>query len=132
MRLKMTLTMIAVSAAAIALAAAQATPPISYARDVEPVFLKACGHCHGADKPKKGLGLSNGRGYADLVGKPSQEVPDLDLVKPSDPASSYLWQKLSHTAREGKGMPRTLFGSKKLPQSDLDLVERWIKDGAQP
>jgi hypothetical protein len=105
---------------------------VSYARDVEPIFLAACGKCHGAEDPKKGLDLSQGHGLDDLLGRQSQEEKELVLLKPGDPAASYLWVKLTHTNTEGRGMPRTLFGAKKLPQEQLDLIERWIKEGAKP
>jgi len=116
---------------ALAFAAAQ-DGGISYARDVEPLFLAECGDCHGAENPKKGLDLSQGRGLASMLDRPSQEVEGTLLLKAGDPAASYLWQKLLHTAAEGKGMPRTMFGAKKLPQEQLDLVERWITEGARP
>ena len=54
------------------------------------------------------------------------------LAKAGDPAGSYLWLKVTHTATQGKGMPRTLFGSKKLPQADLDLIQNWLIQGANP
>ncbi len=66
------------------------------------------------------------------MGVASQEEPTIARVKAGDPASSYLWMKLIHTTKEGRGMPRTLFSSKKLPQQELDVVERWIQGGAQP
>ncbi len=134
MRWTLALVPITVVVAAVALASEQAPPAAapSYARDVEPIFVKACSDCHGGDNPKKGLDLSRGRGYAQLVGVASQEEPGLARVKAGDPANSYLWMKLVHTTKEGRGMPRTLFSSKKLPQQDLDVVERWIKAGAQP
>ncbi len=106
--------------------------PVSYAKDVEPIFVKACGECHGGDNPKKGLDLSKGKGYQGIVGVKSQEIPAMALVKPGEPAASYLWLKLTHTATEGRGMPRTLFSSKKLPQSQLDIVQNWIIQGANP
>ena len=53
-------------------------------------------------------------------------------VRPDDPTASFLWLKLSHTATEGKGMPRTILGAKKLPQAQLDAVKNWIVQGAQP
>lgn len=107
-------------------------PAVTYAKDVEPIFVKACGECHGGDNPKKGLDVSKGRGYERLVGVKSQEVPAMALVKAGEPAASYLWLKLTHTATEGKGMPRTLFSSKKLPQAELDTVQNWIIQGANP
>lgn len=106
--------------------------PLSYAKDVRPLFAKECSDCHGAKKPKKGLDLLGQRGAEVLVNRSSQEVPDVVLVKPGDPDGSYLWQKLTHTAKEGKGMPRTLFSSKMLPQQELDVVRRWIEGGAEP
>jgi hypothetical protein len=126
------LVAIAVVLVVVLALAAGAQSPVSYANDVEPVFVKACSECHGGDNPKKGLDLSKGNGYAHLVDIKSQEVPAMILVKAGEPAASYLWLKLTHTATEGRGMPRTLFSSKKLPKADLDLVQNWIVQGAKP
>jgi hypothetical protein len=129
-------TVIATLAVGVGLAVAWAMAaenPSSYARDVEPIFVKECTDCHGVKHPKKGLVLEKGEGYGHMVGVKSQEMPAMDLVKPGDPAGSYLWLKLAHTATQGKGMPRSmLFGSRKLPQEQLDVVQRWIRDGALP
>ncbi len=125
-----TISLLVAVAVATALAAGAQTP-LSYAKDVEPMFVKHCADCHGGDSPKKGLDLSAGKGYANLQHK-SQEEPLMQLVKAGDPAASYLWLKVSHTATEGRGMPRTIFGSKKLPQADLDTVRNWIIQGANP
>ena len=119
-----------VLAAAAMIAGAQGS--LSYAKDVEPVFVKACAECHGGDSPKKGLDLDKGKGYANLTEHKSQESPLMQLVKAGDPAGSYLWLKVSHTATEGRGMPRTLFGAKKLPAAQLDIIREWINQGAQP
>jgi mono/diheme cytochrome c family protein len=125
------------AAAVLALAtvvsvAVRAETPLSYTKDVEPIFLDHCSDCHGGDNPKKGLDLSKGKGYANLLQHKSQEVPLMTLVKAGDPAGSYMWLKVSHTATEGRGMPRTIFGAKKLPQPQLDTVRDWITQGAQP
>ena len=112
--------------------AARAQAPPSYAKDIEPIFVKACANCHGGDSPKKGLDLSRGKGYADLTQHQSQESPLMALVKPGDPAGSYLWLKVSHTTSNGRGMPRTLFAAKKLPQAELDAIRDWIVQGAKP
>ncbi len=122
-------TLIALLASIGVLALAQ--EPLSYARDIEPIMVRECADCHGAEKPKAELDLSPGHGLTALTGKKSIQV-DMPLVSPGDPAGSYLWLKLSHTATKGKGMPRTLFGDKKLPKELLDLVQRWIVEGAKP
>ncbi len=126
------LVVVALAAVGAVAMAARADSPVSYAKDVEPVFVKACSDCHGGDNPKKGLDLSKDKGFAQLVGVKSQEVPEMVRVKAGDPAGSFLWLKVTHTATQGRGMPRTLFGSKKLPQADLDLIQQWIVQGANP
>jgi len=131
MRTKIAVVLMAAFGGALALVA-QEPKPLSYAAAVEPVFISECGDCHGAEKPKKGLDLSKGRGFDHIVGKASNEVPEMLLVKPGDPDASYLWQKLQHTAKEGRGMPRTIFSSKMLPAAELDVVKKWITDGAKP
>jgi len=123
---------VVVALAAVTALAVKADAPLSYAKDVEPLFLKHCADCHGGDSPKKGLDLSSGKGYANLLEHKSQEEPLMQLVKAGDPAGSYLWLKVSHTATEGRGMPRTIFGAKKLPQDQLDTVRNWIIQGANP
>ena len=131
MRARELAVMVAVLGGALAYAAAQESA-LSYAKDVEPLFVAECGDCHSAENPKKGLDLSQGRGVANMLDRPSQEVDGVLLLKAGDPAASYLWQKLTHAAAEGKGMPRTMFGAKKLSQDQLDLIERWISEGAKP
>jgi hypothetical protein len=126
------LTLVVLLVAGVLAMAARAQAPLSYAKDVEPIIVKACGECHGGDSPKKGLDLSQGKGFERLVGVKSQEVPEMLLAKAGDPAGSYLWLKVTHTATQGKGMPRTLFGSKKLPQADLEFIQNWIIQGANP
>ena len=105
-------------------------PAPSYSRDIEPLFLAACGNCHGAERPKKGLDLSAGRGRAALVGVASRSEPQFVLVKAGDPDGSYLWKKLEHATAKGKGMPRTLFGASKLPADQLAVIRAWIAAGA--
>ena len=123
---------IALAVASVAALVVRASTPPSYAKEVEPIFLKHCSDCHGGDNSKKGLDLSNDKGYANLLQHKSQEEPLMQLVKAGDPAASYLWLKVSHTATEGRGMPRTIFGAKKLPQAQLDTVRDWIIQGANP
>ena len=126
------LILVALAAAGVVAFAARAETPVSYAKDIEPILVKACDKCHGGDNPKKGLDLSAGKGFGQLVGVKSAEVPEMARVKAGDPAASFLWLKVTHTATQGKGMPRTLFGAKKLPQADLDLIQKWIVQGANP
>ena len=106
--------------------------PLSYAADVENLVVKRCVSCHTAEDPKAHLVLERGVGYAQLVDRPSVQVPEMKLVVPGDPGSSYMWLKLTDRAEVGSGMPRSLFGVRKLPDRELELIRRWIEDGARP
>ena len=106
--------------------------PVSYSSHLEPLVTAHCLGCHDSEDPKARLVLGPGEGYGQLVGRRSVQVPEMVLVEPGDPDASYLWLKLQHRAPEGKGMPRTLTGIKKLRSAELELYRRWIEDGAKP
>ena len=106
--------------------------PVSYTAHLEPLVIAHCLGCHDSEEPKARLVLDPGEGYGQLVGRRSIQVPEMTLVEPGDPDASYLWLKLQHRAPEGKGMPRTLTGTKKLRPAELELYRRWIEGGAKP
>lgn len=117
---------------AVAALALVAEPPApSYSKDVQPIFDKACVECHGAKKAKAKLNLDAAVALKSLVDVPSEQVPGTVRVKPGDPEQSYLWLKLDHRSKEGDGMPKGMFGAKKLPQAELDLIKAWIAGGAK-
>ena len=105
---------------------------VSYSVHLEPLVIAHCLGCHESEEPKAKLILEAGVGYDRLVGRRSVQVPKMALVEPGYPDASYLWLKLQHRAAEGKGMPRTLTGTKKLHPAELELYRRWIEDGAKP
>jgi methionine-rich copper-binding protein CopC len=93
------------------------------------VFTPICTTCHaGADAPH-GLRLDAANSYSLLVGVASVEVPSLLRVKPGDPDSSYLIQKLEGIAAVGARMP---FGGPYLSSGTIAVIRQWITDGAQP
>lgn len=106
--------------------------PVSYAEHLEPLVIAHCLACHEAEEPKAELVLDPGVGYGQLVGRHSIQVPAMRLVEPGDPEASYLWLKIQHRAPEGRGMPRTLTGAKKLRPAEIELYRRWIEGGAEP
>lgn len=111
---------------------APAGEPVRYATHLEPVVLERCLSCHTFDEPEAGLVLEPGEGYARLVGPRSTQVETMPLVVPGDPEGSYLWLKVDQRPVTGDGMPRSLFGPKRLPEAEVELFRRWIADGARP
>lgn len=106
--------------------------PVSYARHLEPLVLARCLSCHTTEEPEAKLVLEPGVGYGEMVGRPSTQVPEVMIVAPGDLEASYLWRKLEHDVEIGRGMPRTVIGSIRLQDSELELYRRWIEDGALP
>ena len=123
---------IAVVLLPVVLWAAAPEGSVSYSSDLEELVVKRCGDCHSIKEPKAKLVLVKGEGFGNMVEKVSVQVPEALLVVPGDLESSYLWHKLMGDTEIGKGMPRTMFGSKRLPEKELDLFRRWIEDGAKP
>ncbi len=106
--------------------------PVTYTEHLEPLIVARCLSCHTTEEPEAQLVLEIGVGYDGMVGRPSTQVPELLMVAPGDLEASYLWSKLTHDVEIGKGMPRTVIGSIKLPEEELDLYRRWIEGGALP
>lgn len=100
---------------------------------VQQIFDDNCTTCHSAFAD---LDLSRGASYAHIVGHsvPAVESCGGTLVVPGDPASSYLYQKLtvSHPCA-GSQMPLDeFFMSQPLPDCMTSIVRDWIQAGAQP
>lgn len=97
------------------------------------VFTPKCSGCHDGSNPPDGAlpgsqDLRAGHAFASLVNVASHEQPGLMRVKPGDPASSYLVQKLEGAASiSGSRMP---FGGPFLDAATIDKVKSWIASGA--
>src|SRR5579863_8037448 len=73
----------------------QADRAVSFRRDVLPALQSKCMACHFDSETPPGLNFSSEEAYANLVGRNCIEVPNEDIVKPGDPAQSYLIKKIS-------------------------------------
>jgi hypothetical protein len=113
----------------------------SSSRDVETILARSCalGGCHAGDPgaAELTLPLASGAWIANVVNRPSRENPAMMLVEPSDPAKSWMVQKLTCNqcsfastcdARLGCGqcMP---FGQP-LDLADMTTVFVWVRSGA--
>ena len=80
--------------------------------------------------PERDLDLTTGRSFEEMVNVASLDIPDLLLVKPSDPDSSYLIWKIEGTQPiEGQRMPRGP-GATPLTTTQVSVIRQWISDGA--
>jgi hypothetical protein len=106
--------------------------PVAYT-EVQAVFGKyGCTGCHPG--VNSSLDLREGRSYDDLVGVRALEDPELVRVVAGDPSSSFLYLKLGGDAPVadipaiGTRMPPR---SPPVDAADLELVRRWIAQGAK-
>lgn len=91
---------------------------------IQPIFNN-CG-CHNGDMPPKGLVLSAGNSFDNLVGIDSAEQPGTPRVDPGNAAGSWLVTKLKPMPPAGEQMPP----GGMVPADKLALIEAWIEAGA--
>jgi WD40 repeat protein len=101
--------------------AAGPAQPVSFINDIAPILKEKCFGCHGSKNPKGKLDMTK---YANLRKGGTKEDP----IAPGHPDDSYLITVL--TATDKKRMPPKESGAP-LPQNQIELIERWIEQGAK-
>lgn len=104
--------------AALAAPAAAQDKPVSYHKDIRPLFTAACNGCHRPEKSKGDLDMTT---YAALMKGGKKGTP----VVAGDPAKSVLFQMIHGPEPE---MPED---GEPLKPEQVAMVERWIKEGAK-
>ena len=87
---------------------------VSYQQDVQPIWNAACTECHGNIPPN----LEDGVSYANLING--------GYVVAGDSQNSVLYQSLL-----GINGVSLMPPSGKLPDSQINIVKKWIDDGAE-
>src|SRR5262249_10748828 len=98
------------------------TPPkkVSYARDILPLFQQHCMGCHQPAKAGGGFVMTT---HPELLKKGDSDEPG---IVPGKPEASHVLAQI--TPKKGKAeMPR---GQPPLAAKEIDLVRRWIAEGA--
>ena len=77
------------------------------------------------------MSLEAGSSFSNLVNVPSTEVPSRLRVNPGNPDDSYLIIKIveNDPRRVGSRMP--LIGPPFLDEDVIEVIKRWIAEGAQ-
>jgi mono/diheme cytochrome c family protein len=101
---------------------AEAKGPVSYYRDIRPLFQQHCNGCHQPAKPLGGYVMT---GFADLFQKGDRDKPGVTAGKPQ--ASMIVEQITPHA--DGKAeMPKA---RDPLTPHQIGLITRWITEGAK-
>jgi hypothetical protein len=104
-------------------------PTATFTRVQNEVFTPTCAivGCHHPVGQQSQMVLTAGTAYANSVNVQSVENPSLRRVAPGDPASSYLYRKITGAGITGDRMPQALPA---LPDASIKLVRDWIRRGA--
>ena len=102
----------------------KAAPPVSFAKDVQPILKARCGSCHVPGQPgyeASGLSVES---YDSLM-KGTKYGP---VVIPGDALSSTL-----NTLVEGRADPsiRMPHGGTPLPEAEQKILHAWVAQGAK-
>ena len=108
-------------------------PPVTLIKlssDVQLIFNASCVVCHQGVSAAGGMNLEAGQAYGSTVSKNSSQS-SLLRVKPNDPDNSYLVRKLEGTQVQAGGSgARMPLNANPLPASQIEIIRRWISQGA--
>ncbi|HFE46339.1 MAG TPA: hypothetical protein ENJ18_12730 [Nannocystis exedens] len=106
--------------------------PVDYVADIQPIWDSRCvDGCHTPGGSQPGIPLDPDVSYGTLVGKPSVQLPSMNIVEPGDPDTSYLWHKLNNTQVDAGGSGGSMPLGSMLPADELAKVKTWISGGAE-
>src|SRR6516225_3554922 len=94
---------------------------VSYYRDVRRIFQQHCQGCHQPAKPMGGYVMTS---HAELLKAGERGTPG---VVPNKPDKSTLYEQIVPKDGKRAAMPK---GKDPLPAGDVEIVKRWIAEGA--
>ncbi|WP_345684455.1 PSD1 and planctomycete cytochrome C domain-containing protein [Novipirellula caenicola] len=99
-----------------------ADTPVRFSRDVLPILSDRCFHCHGPDEEHR---------EADLrLDRRESAVDEIGAIVPMQPDESELLSRII-TDDEDRLMPPPQSHRKPLSQSEIEILRRWIAEGAE-
>lgn len=95
--------------------------PVSFLKDVAPIFVQNCIACHNPKKSESKYVMTT---FAQLA-KGGQQGDGITL-EPGDPDASFLVELI-----RPNGSPRMPYKQDPLPADKVALIERWVKEGGK-
>lgn len=101
---------------------------VSYNFNIRPIFSDKCFKCHGPDANKRQAGLR--LDIAEDAFKALKDNPRSHAFVPGDPPSSEVFVRIT-SEDSSVMMPPPASNLKRLTPHEIDLVKKWIKQGAK-
>jgi len=95
----------------------------------EQIFQVSCTPCH-TDRVSGALSLRASDQLLENLLSDSVQLPDMPRVTPGDLSQSYLWLKVTGAHLEVGGLGELMPLGATLSREQLDLLRRWIEEGA--
>ena len=103
-----------------------ASPPVEFARDIRPILADKCLTCHGTDEAKRITSLR----FDTETGAFARLARGGYAIVPGDPTRSQMYVRVSSADRTIR-MPPSYMGHDRLKEEEIDLIRRWIEEGAK-
>ncbi|ASU32393.1 Planctomycete cytochrome C [Mucilaginibacter xinganensis] len=101
---------------------------ISYNFNIRPILSDKCYKCHGPDASKRQAGLRLDK--PESAFKALKDNPAAHVLVPGSPEMSELFRRIS-TNDTAEIMPPANSNLKRLTPHEVDLIKKWIKQGAK-
>lgn len=101
---------------------------VSYNFNIRPILSDKCYKCHGPDASKRQAGLRLDDPTSAF--KALKDDPNAHVLVPGSPEQSELFRRVS-TGDTSDMMPPSNSNLKRLTPHEIDLVRKWIKQGAK-
>ncbi|MEO6980798.1 MAG: PSD1 and planctomycete cytochrome C domain-containing protein, partial [Mucilaginibacter sp.] len=106
----------------------QVPDSISYNFNIRPILSDKCYKCHGPDASKRQANLRLDK--PESAFKALRDNPNAHVLVPGSPDMSELFRRVS-TSDTSEMMPPANSNLKKLTPHEVDLIKKWIKQGAK-
>jgi hypothetical protein len=104
--------------------AAGADEAIDFSRHIRPILAERCLHCHGPDAQKRQADLR-----LDELASATADRGGSQVIAPGKPEASTLLERVQSDDPEVQ-MPPPDAGQRRLTSGEIDLLRRWIAQGA--
>lgn len=99
---------------------------VSFKQDVHPLLRQNCYDCHSNSSRQGDLNLE---GFDNLIAE-NKKRTKAPLIIPGQSGQSYLYITLV-TKNSSLRMPPAYLGRDKLPDSEINIIKKWIDEGAK-
>src|SRR2546423_626478 len=110
---------------AVTIAAWSAPPVVNFNRDIRPILSDKCFTCHGHDAANRSTKLR----FDTEAGAKIALAGGRHALVTGDPDKSELYRRIASNDTKLR-MPPAYAGRDKLTASEIDLIRRWIQEGA--